>query len=59
MQSWVNAKVCELLESHKPEPLPTDPDARLSEARPAPRRRGVQGATGPPPPSPVSAGSGF
>ena len=30
MRSRVNAKVRELLESHKPEPLPTDLDARLS-----------------------------
>jgi hypothetical protein len=30
MRSRVNAKVRELLESHKPEPLPTDLDAWLS-----------------------------
>jgi hypothetical protein len=30
MRRRVNAKVRELLESHKPEPLPTDLDARLS-----------------------------
>ena len=30
MRGLVNARVRELLESHKPEPLPADLDARLS-----------------------------